>query len=1242
MNDFNTQANNFQKPLNAHVDNRTGLFNSSLNVATILGNYRVGPGVELVFRYTPLDNINIGFGIGYSLGFTYYDTSTKTLYLSSGERYVITETSNQPIVNQKKINSFIFEKNYEKDEYLIIWKSGVIETLYGEGHFSKIKYLKKITSTYGDVINFRWDFIGQLGRLSEIYDDYNSLCEFSYNENISFQISLFPNRIEGQKIKFRFSNNYVTSIESVNEDLILEWFLDYTKVDTFYLLNMISHPNGLVEHADYKSGVMKFPSGANLPPLPAVSRFSVTPGFGQDKIITTYDYSTSNYLGYGTYNQWSPDKDYLFGILDEYEYWVVEQSIIDDEVDSETTYRYNNFHLLTHEEYKKGNHQRKVENHYYAKKNVTFEEQPKQYQFIREQKITYVDMNGFREESMYYEFDENGNPLLSINVDKSQVIYEYYDPEIDDGSPIDPHGFIKYIKNEHHIPTETNYNVPTNTIHYTYSSIKINVDGAEINVTFNDEKSTYSDDFMFLNEKFNYHLDGVLFGRLSSVVTKFKSSPNTEEKVNVIDYIWELNDSKITHTSKIKTFDNLTATSKSISSALDGRLIYEKDSRGNTIEWEYDYLSRVKVQSINSGTDYNQSVFFDYTFTSQGNVTETTDVFKNKSRMYFDGLGRNIITDVNSQDNSNMSFVTSTKTDYDGKGRIKLKSSLDHYLNSTEAFSKLDYKALYNPWGDNSDIVINNSYLSHGEYSPVLNLSNSFLGKFSDDKIQTDDHLGITRTIYNENHLPVQSIRLHKNGALHSEINRSFDGLGRVRQEIDELNNKVEFFYDIFGRLIEQHLPDGTKVIRDYVDFSGSALQTSITVISNDGNEYHLGTQRFDGFERLVESNVGNRKYTYIYNGTNQQPDKVILPNGNAVDYQYIPQLNDAISNIKAHDITNTFEYNNKNALLERAVNNSSSIKFDYYDSGLIKNETTSIIKSGELLDTQFSWSSFGELNSYDDAFGKQRNIFYKNNGFIDKITDSSVNALYSRDEFGRIINVSVNDGEKSCVTTLEYDDFGNEIVRSVTFSSGDSFTIATEYYLNGQVSIVRTYHSNILITTESFEYDSRNRLVNYSASGSNLPNDLFGNEINNQKIVWDALNNHVSCEYTFTIGSNLSLFKYENDHDPAQLTSIINTNLSYPPLVSLLYDAEGRLINDGYGNSMNYNDLGQLINFNNIVEYGYDAFGRLLEQNHPNDEYVNLYYISNELCGELGSNEKSVRYISSEFGNIGVEEVNR
>ncbi|MCP9268663.1 hypothetical protein M5U04_11295 [Xenorhabdus sp. XENO-1] len=89
---FFSNAHNFQSAATGSVDPRTGLFNYLMPMANLIGNNHLGPEQMVALSYSPLNSADIGFGIGFAIGLTQYNSESRLLMLSTGECYKVDET----------------------------------------------------------------------------------------------------------------------------------------------------------------------------------------------------------------------------------------------------------------------------------------------------------------------------------------------------------------------------------------------------------------------------------------------------------------------------------------------------------------------------------------------------------------------------------------------------------------------------------------------------------------------------------------------------------------------------------------------------------------------------------------------------------------------------------------------------------------------------------------------------------------------------------------------------------------------------------------------------------------------------------------------------------------------------------------------------------------------------------------------------------------------------------------------
>jgi hypothetical protein len=227
-NNLNTHAENFSNGVNASVDPRTGLYSLALPFLSCSANNNLGPTVNFGLTYDPLSVADIGFGKGFTLGLTQYNSHTGTLLLSNGERYHATETSGQPVILLKKLNNFQFIKT--DSSYEIKWKNGVTETLMGPDNVSLTKVPVRITAPSGHSVTLDWNVSGDVSRLNSVKDAYRTLMSLQYYDNISTVITLYPNSNETTSRILTFANgnlvkftHHSSSAQNAGKTLSLEW-----------------------------------------------------------------------------------------------------------------------------------------------------------------------------------------------------------------------------------------------------------------------------------------------------------------------------------------------------------------------------------------------------------------------------------------------------------------------------------------------------------------------------------------------------------------------------------------------------------------------------------------------------------------------------------------------------------------------------------------------------------------------------------------------------------------------------------------------------------------------------------------------------------------------------------------------------------------------------------------------------------------------------------------------------------
>jgi len=263
---------------------------------------------------------------------------------------------------------------------------------------------------------------------------------------------------------------------------------------------------------------------------------------------------------------------------------------------------------------------------------------------------------------------------------------------------------------------------------------------------------------------------------------------------------------------------------------------------------------------------------------------------------------------------------------------------------------------------------------------------------------------------------------------------------------------------------------------------------------------------------------------------------------------------------------------------------------------------------------------------AYTDVTGGHVAYDYDRHGRLSHLRDGELSAELRYDALGRLRSQTArNPATGDALTTdVSYDDIGREVQRTLTDSAGAVVTLTQTWRANGQLASRSTLHDGVLVRDEAFTYDLRSRLVRHTADGSHLPQDTYGRDMTAQTFTYDPFNNLLRCVTSLADGTgDDATFLYGNPDDPDQLTAVTHTHPDYPALITLAYDANGRMTRDEAGRILEYDALGRLLSVRIDEDgaagsYGYDALGRLTFQQPAGDDASRLFYRGDDLVNEL------------------------
>jgi YD repeat-containing protein len=556
--------------------------------------------------------------------------------------------------------------------------------------------------------------------------------------------------------------------------------------------------------------------------------------------------------------------------------------------------------------------------------------------------------------------------------------------------------------------------------------------------------------------------------------------------------------------------------------------------------------------------------------------------------------------------------------------------------NKTTASYSVTTEGQFDDWGQNIKDKLSSGQSVSAVWDPVKRNKITQLIS-SDGRVP----LGSARVDVDNRNLPVKETLLDKDGNAYAATQKEYDGLGRVRKEIDPLNRVTTYTYDPFDRVSSKTLPGGAVQTWTYAPFSHEALQTTVSL-----NGRVMGSQTFDGLGRRTQFSCGGRTEKATYSDVNTVPDTTTDAANQQLHYSYIKQLGNALESQWGNKVTQNFSYEGSTGrLLSASENGSQSSGYIWLPSGELQQE--SMVNQGTSRRAEYTWSLQGKPLSYTDVAGNTTTMEYDQYGRTISITDPQVSVLLQRDSAGRVTNQTVKSlhSSDSMSTTLTLDEFGRETSREIAPNSGDKMTIAQTYYINNQLQSRTVHLGTKTLRTENFYYDERNRLVKQTCSGSELPVDGYGQAYTQLDFVLDAYSNITSCTTVLSNGQkDTCTYHYSNANDPCQLSSVTHTLTGvYPANISLAYDTNGRMTKDEAGRTLSYDESGRLVSISGSggsSTYGYDAFDKLVWQKLNNNETRQLYYLSNRLMNEVcPENNKNTRYIPGAWGTSAVSD---
>ncbi|KAF7947261.1 uncharacterized protein EAE97_004510 [Botrytis byssoidea] len=1208
-----SQGFNFSDFLQKGVDPRTGQYTCMVDLYEVPIQARNCPPFKFSLSFHPLNTQDIGLGQGWRFNLPSYEhrQSNRVVSLSTGESYRVTETSSTIFTPDQKLKSSNFKK-LDANTYQIIYKSGQIENLSSFNNRYNKSVLVDLYASTGRSLSFVWSALGETARLDKIQQGSEVLLEVKYGTS-QVEITKAPNTSEAATFTLIQRNNQLVEIRLPLDGA--SWKFGYQKFGQMIHLNNVTSPSGLVEDISYKEQGHRLPTGAPYQAIPYAISHTARPGNSQPPIITSYTYSDYNFLAYGSSQNWKDGEDNLFLTRDEYQY----TSNVQIQGGIRTKNTYNKFHLLVSSEQQKGTKQVIQKITYHAVPFASFENQPAQYQLPKTVETIYKDTASpaTRTETSHHVFDEWGNPTQDIKPTGIRIDRNYY-PPTGEGiyCPRDPHDFQRYLKRE--TVTPANAVGPTRSEHYTYSQMPTATGAKTSYLVVVQQKQNLEGNQLLTKFDYTYVNNAAArdHTRLQRQVTRlFDQYPTTQNWT----YTYP-SSSQFVQTVATTAFDASTAVEETGYSLWSGLLATHKNQIGISTHYYYDSLGRASKTVHSQGTPYESVERQEYLFLGVNNGSRRTmiDAKGVQTRYITDGLER--LWRVEKQDGQVFRLIQ--EHSYNTQDQLITTSDID-WMRTERIESPSEQRSIksmeYDDWGKVYRVSDNSGLRTLIITDPIANT-----------KVEGVEGEGMTKTRLNLFGAPTQTALYHKNNALYSKMDYTYDGLNRLLRQQDNLGRVTEYKPDSFDRVVETIWP-GTRVVKtQYASQTTALLPTSMKL-----NDRTVGEQSFDGLGRVTKKVIGTRTTSQSYQGNSPDPAQITNAKGEQHNLTYQSALGGALTQISTSNHTDAYTYDTETVAPLQLKGAYSTHDLQYLTSGLLSRETISIT-GGQMFSALYTYSMAGKLQKYTDANGKLQETYYDAFGRPQQVAQGRLKVSFVYDIASRVTESRVQDEEKNTkiTTKLAYDDFGREIKRSVY--SGEStliYNLSQTYNGIGLVASRLQEKSGSVMQSESFEYDVHNRLVNYQCQGSEPPADQQGNLLRSQQFVFDNYDNIVQTSTVFQDGSSNTSTSSFSTQDPTQLIQVTNTHPDYPSKAVLEYDYNGCLTRNEQGRRLQYDNMSRLTdvrdgNNNVLAQYLYDAAGNLACQRVPNQPDTKFFYRGSLIAMQKG--DRSVSYLSN------------
>ena len=1211
-----SNAFNFDEFLSGGVDPRTGLYTFNLCLGGIHSVALNGPSLDINLQFSPLNTLDSGLGAGWVLPLSRYDLLSNTLSLSSGDSYKAIPVSGGLAFPEPHVDNFKVA-SHDSGHYELIHKSGlreVLETVDG-GDFA---VPRRVVAANGASFSLDYATFQGVPRLIGVKDAERSLLSITYDD-AQVLVTRYPDSVCEAQFTLTLGNGRVSEIQLPTGE---QWLFTYEKQGGLVCLTEVSSAMGARELIQYSKTGHSLPPAAPAAAIPYVISHTLFPGLDQPAIVTEYEFSKQNFLGFNGGIRWSDELDSLSAAQDDYCYTSTENLVLGEDVHRSTVRTYNKYHLLLSQVTRCGQATDSLTTQYHLLPGKSIDEQPPQFRLPLLQTRLYKNEHTGkqREEVTRTEFDGAGNLLKQVAPNGVTTVSDFFSASGAEGCPADPLGFVRFEKQRTVCPAPGLVPAPTTVTHYRYqllgglsgSSVQNVVPVAELfyERTAQGDTLCLQTDLHYFDVPAEPHRHGQL---KKQTLTRQGHATHCEFSYTLRGAIRRVR-------TTLTGFDGSTTTESRTYSALSGTLVSGKNEEGVTSRFDYDAVGRPLTETIAPGTLFEARRHSSYMAATVDLPATLINIDASgvRQRATYDGVGRVVkIEEQDSDLSADGPLREVYSAQYDSIGQLAGETHTD-WLAGVALPLKQSF--IFDDWGQVVTTVSQSGRRQHVTNDPV-----------SRQESHWTEGSGKTVTLFNDFDKPVSVEVFDRAGQSLGKTTHLYDGLGRAVSQTDPQGNTTTYAYDVFDRMNRSVLPDGTTVQTQYATHSHMQLPIEVKV-----GTHSLGKQVFDGLSRLTQSEVGGRKTALMYETGSKRPSVECRPGGERVRYSYESNLGGKVvrrqtlgteaSPTSGSGILANYSYDSRHGALTRCSEQGRESQFEYSRSGKLKRETST--QGGQTRTNEYGYSLAGRPLVCTDVLGNQHKTTYDDLGRPKSVEQNRVKADFTYTALDQLSSIHAQDlvSGSSLTTRLVYDDLGREVSRSFEVKGAVRQTLTSRYTPASKLA-QRTLKNGLQVARdETFSYDARGRLTEYLCAGTHKPRDFQGKEIIKQTFVFDELDNILTLETEFPGAKNLATYAY-SPVDPTRLVSIQHSHADYPAPVTLQYDTDGQLIRDEQSRTFTYDALGRLTQVADaggavLRGYGYNALDQLVGLSSPQAPSTQRYYRDGRVANDVSGND--------------------